>query len=150
MALELTSKLSTPGIVLIFCTPTLYASFGVNPGEYLLPSLPTNPIGETPFVLEIACPVSPPADPFTDAIEFFTESIFFEFQKIISAFFKIDKIYLQLYPPTKSKWKGILNLNKNLKMNDAISAPQLWDPKIIPTKELGKKRNGYQIIQCSK
>ncbi len=75
---------------------------------------------------------------------------FFEFQKIISAFFKIDKIYLQLYPPTKSKWKGILNLNKNLKMNDAISAPQLWDPKIIPTKELGKKRNGYQIIQCSK
>ena len=72
---------------------------------------------------------------------------FLEFQKIISAYFKIDNIYVQLYPANLSIWNQLLNLRKKLRTNTVISEPQLWSSS-IPAKELGKNRNGYQILQC--
>lgn len=80
---------------------------------------------------------------------------FLEFHKIVSKYFHIENIYLQLYPPRIPKLKRLirylkkklLNANDNLNSstNNDILKPIPWDPKTFPVKKL---LSGYQILQC--
>lgn len=81
-----------------------------------------------------------------------TEWGFRTFQELITKHFKIDEIFVQLYPYKFSKIEKAINkfiLNRKHKYNLDLK-PVLWDSKTMPLKYLGSKYSGYQILKCTK
>lgn len=80
---------------------------------------------------------------------------FLEFHKIVSKYFQIENIYLQMHPPSISKLKRLfkilkkkllsVNYNSNNSTYNDILKPIPWAPETFPVKKL---LSGYQILQC--
>ena len=76
---------------------------------------------------------------------------FYRFHEVISQYFRVDKVYVQLYNPVKSGWDRAWDRIKGIpRQDDIISAPTPWNHDKIPAGELGKVRRGYQILECTK
>lgn len=83
---------------------------------------------------------------------------FNRFQKEILKFFSIDKIYVQLYPPKASIMEKVMNLllkkigtkrQASIDIEEALT-PVIWDERVFPINQFGKKNIGYQILVCNK
>jgi len=74
---------------------------------------------------------------------------FTEFQKLISEYFIIDVIYVQLYNYKDKNIfiriiKKILGRNVPMLLSDIVA----WDSEKYPPQSMGHKFKGYQIIKC--
>lgn len=73
---------------------------------------------------------------------------FCQFQDLISNYFIISEIYVQLYPPRKSIFEKILSTFSKTSIPLVIQKPVLWAPSEVRVDQLGTDRTGYQIIRC--
>lgn len=116
--------------------------------------------------LIISTPISSkPFDDKPDNLYHIQEWGFKEFQELLSKYFSVEKIYVQLRPnPDSAKKPFVNNLISKIKKtcsmlaqykftylnSDEIMKPVEWNQEKIPVKILGKELVGFQIIKARK
>jgi|ERR1039457_6280421 2-polyprenyl-3-methyl-5-hydroxy-6-metoxy-1,4-benzoquinol methylase len=73
---------------------------------------------------------------------------FTQFQDLVSKYFAIKSIFVQLYPPKKTLLDRIVFKMLNQHKPLYFPKPVLWSPDLIGISKLGSSMTGYQILRC--
>lgn len=76
---------------------------------------------------------------------------FTQFQDLVSKFFAIESIFVQIYPSQQSQktlLDRIVSKMTNQHKPNYYPKPVLWSPNLVEISKLGSCVTGYQILRC--
>lgn len=73
---------------------------------------------------------------------------FTQFQEMVSRFFAIESVFVQLYPSKNTLFDRIVSKISNQHKPLYFPKPVLWSPDLVEISKLGSYVTGYQILRC--